>query len=1457
MRTAVLKRVTIWTGGLLLGLVLLMALAVGGAMLWLRSETGRSWLTNKIAELTADSDTAQVTMRGLGPGLPWRISVDELLVADRQGVWLRIENLFVSLSPGELLRKAVRFEVISASELALLRIPESPEEPPEDEEPFSLADLPEIRVQELDVARILLGPELAGRPAMYSLHGKLATSQGVTTAALEARSLERAEDALVLDGRFDQPANTLALALNLDEAPGGFLGSLLDLPKKPSLRLALRGDGPLADWSGAMDASAGELFRLESALTLSAQEPYRIDLQGLLRLAKGLLPAEATDLLGTEVEFRLIGRDEGGLVDFTGSSFRAQGSRADLQGRLDPQQRSVDLTLEAFVPGLASLARRQGLQLEQTTPIRIRVHGPLETPEARLETQVRSLQTGEIRLTDARIVLSASLPKQESGSAGLAASLSLSVEDLTLPGGFDLRPVRLEAKAFTPDFEQITLSRLAVQSPDLALRGSGQARMDGSQAAADLALTVENLSRLAKMSGMPLKGSAELAAKVNLAKTGILTAALRGSTADLSGLPEPLQALLGPRPGLEASLAYGDQEIGLKMLRMTGKELRLEAHGGTDLRDETFALVLSARIPELSGVAKAAGLEAQGGLAANSRLKGRFSQFETAFDVSSQQLVLQGQAITNLRLRADASGLPDLARMRLTLGADTPMGRTEAETQAAYDAQENLIRLLDTRVSLPGLGVTSPELVMRTDSGLVQGGVRGDLESLRFVSALMNTPLDAKGALSLRLDAKQGKQAAILKGDFTKLKVNETQAQALNIRADVNDLFGAPQGRADIDIRQIEQNEMHVDSISLAAQGELKRLSFSARTQGEFVHAFEARLQGLFEQAPDGWSATLQSLRAKVADTPINLRTPARVSSRGQDPNRSYTLSELRLGVADGAISAQGSFGADMASGRLRIESFPAKLLPFVAPKPTAGRLNAVLELEGTPGKPRMDLDLRVRDVRFPGLEQAPAIGLNGQASYAQGRVQAQVRLLGGSGMSGNARAALPVRISLQPFIFDAPPDGPLTGSMDVRLDLALLPPLLQWDDQLLSGTAMTDMNLSGTLGEPRLDGTLRLPDGRYQNLTSGTVLDKLRIVAKASGQTIVLEQLTATDGDKGRIRATGSADLAEDIRYELRANLRHMTLVRMREVTSTASGEVSLRGNLDETTLGGRLTLERTSVSVPERLPPEIVEIEVKRINVPEAEQEQIAAQTEADAEGALTMNLNLAVTIPNQFYVRGRGLDAEFSGDLQVGGTTDNPKLLGTLSLVRGRFTFLGATLTLREGVITFTGVAPPDPQLNVLATSTANDIEARVRLTGSADNLQLTFSSDPPLPEDEVLSRLLFGQAVRNLTPLQAIQLAQAVQQIRGGGGGPDIQSGFRRFLGLDQLTVNEAEASTGGGYTLEAGKYITDDVYLRLDKGITSEEDKVGVIIELTPSINVESEAGTTSGMGVGLFWKKDY
>lgn len=1456
MRPGTLKRTVLWAAGILLGLAVLLALAIGGALLWLRSEPGRDWLAVKITEITSGSDTTRVSVRGIGPGLPWRIAVDEVLVADRQGVWLRLEDILVRPDLSELLRQAFHFEVVSAGEVDLRRLPQGgpqkPEPPHEKEEGPLIPDLPEIRVQELVVGRLRLGKELAGQAMSYSVRGGLATRQGATTAALEARSLERAEDVLLLDSRYAQANDTLAISLAYNESPGGLVGSLLKLPDRPGIRLDLRGDGPLRDWRSEFSVKAGDLFNLQARLAASAVKPYSADLQGRAKTAERLLPEDVAGLVGTEAVFRLMVRpDQSGKIEIAGSGVRTEGIILGLEGLVDPGEQTLDLTARVVMPELVDMVERLGLGLEISEPLLVRAQGPFASPALELRAQAEYLRGGGVSLDRPELTLRARLPRDGSNNGGLEAALDIEAQSISASGEILLRQVKSSVEAATPDFERFRVSRLAARSRELTLNGSAQGNLVAPQVQASLQLAVEDLSRLAHLSGMPLAGSIRLGADLRLAETGVLNASLNARTAGLAGLPEPLLALTGPQVSLATELAYGKQEARLDTLNITGRDLRLEAHGSTNLAEETFAFAFTAKLPEIAAAAKAAGLKADGSLLATGQAKGRFADFGADLRLTSERLALLGQTFANLRTTVSANGLPGAMKARLNLASGTPMGPVEAATVASHDAKRGLALLQDTRLELPGLRVTSPSLAIRTGDKLVDGALRSQVDSLKFVSALLDTPLNARGSLSLRLEAINGRQAATAQGRFGDLSVDDLQAESLRLKVNLNDLLGTPGGTAEADLREVRRGEMRVSSAGLTARGGLKRLTLSAQAQGEWAHPFEVRLTGFFGQAQNGWNAGLDTLRASVADTPIVLRRPVRITAHDQG----YVLDNLLLGVADASISAQGRLRPDSVNARLRVEDFPTELIPFLVPKPSAGRLRAELNVGGSPGEPRLALDLRAGGVRFPGLDDVPALSLVADVDYARGEVQASARFFGGSSASGTLKAAFPAKLSLNPFAFGLPDGGRLTGAVNARLDLAILPTLLQLDDQILAGPAQADLNLSGTLGDPQITGMLGVEGGRYENLNAGTVLDKVHIAARAAGTSIRLERFTATDGGNGRITAEGRLEFADNPSYGLTAKLRAATLTRMPLVTSTASGTIDLSGDSQRAALGGRITLEHTEVSIPGRLPPEVVVLDVKRINVPEEEKgEQDMKQRQARP---FVMSLNMNVRIPNQFFVRGRGLVAEFRGDLDARGSTEAPEIVGALELIRGRFEFLGQNLNLSEGIINFTGAVPPDPQFTLVATATVGEVNTTMRIRGTADNLNIDLSSDPPLPQDEILARLVFGQALSNISPLQAIQLAQAVQQLRGGGGGPDIQGGFRRFLGLDELTVGEAEASAGGGYTLEAGKYITDNVYLRLDKGITAQEDKVGVVIELTPSINVESEAGTTSGMGLGLFWQKDY
>ena len=218
--------------------------------------------------------------------------------------------------------------------------------------------------------------------------------------------------------------------------------------------------------------------------------------------------------------------------------------------------------------------------------------------------------------------------------------------------------------------------------------------------------------------------------------------------------------------------------------------------------------------------------------------------------------------------------------------------------------------------------------------------------------------------------------------------------------------------------------------------------------------------------------------------------------------------------------------------------------------------------------------------------------------------------------------------------------------------------------------------------------------------------------------------------------------------------------------------------------------------------------------------------------------------------------------------------------LESVRGTFDLLGKQFNLSKGQVSFSGATPPNPLLDIQVTYQAPSITALASVSGTASSPVLSFSSQPPLPQDEIVAQILFGQSASNLGRMQAIQLATELASLAGFGknkGG--VMGELRESLGLDVLRFGSIQESgqrrhqTGKAGllqpgqngssedmesipALEVGKYVTDDIYVGLEQGMNGDSSGVRVEIELTPSLNLEGST-TPQGSEVGINWKKDY
>jgi hypothetical protein len=446
-----------------------------------------------------------------------------------------------------------------------------------------------------------------------------------------------------------------------------------------------------------------------------------------------------------------------------------------------------------------------------------------------------------------------------------------------------------------------------------------------------------------------------------------------------------------------------------------------------------------------------------------------------------------------------------------------------------------------------------------------------------------------------------------------------------------------------------------------------------------------------------------------------------------------------------------------------------------------------------------------------------------------------------------------PLRFSLWPVVLSLPEQEEISGSLSSDLNLEDLRPVLKMLGNESAGTISCNISIGGTLGSPVVGGTITLADGRFAYPKKGILLTGIKATALLSEGVLEIRHLEASDNAGGRISGFGRLSLFPWGRPDayLELLLDRFKILNLDEARITASGSISCLRDSDGILLKGGLSAGPAELSIPRRSYRRLEEIPVVEIPAP-----LTPTPVPEAGKGMIPSNIRfqVGIEVPGRLFLRGRGLESEWEGTLNLTGTLNHPVISGLFRAVRGRFNLLGKRFELKEGEVRLEGTSASSAFISAAAQTRASDITALMRISGTLANPMIELSSDPPIPKDEILARVLFGRSLSRITPLQAITLADAALTLRGGGG-LDMMGRARRLLGIDDIEIKVPEK--GIGPSLGIGKYLGDRLFIRLESGADPESSKASVQMELTPEILVESEVGADAKGGIGIIWRWDY
>lgn len=606
--------------------------------------------------------------------------------------------------------------------------------------------------------------------------------------------------------------------------------------------------------------------------------------------------------------------------------------------------------------------------------------------------------------------------------------------------------------------------------------------------------------------------------------------------------------------------------------------------------------------------------------------------------------------------------------------------------------------------------------------------------------------------------------------------------------------------------------------------------------------------------SPDAY---LVAAQGQANGIPFRTGTPARITAaRGV-----YTLAPTRIdfgqGTNAGSARLAGSFGGGVTAAQARLDSLNLSILSaFVPNLGVSGAVTGSLDYrQQGQAIPAADARLTVANFQRTGLSAVSEpvdVQVIGKLLPDGGEMRALVKR--GPMAIGRLLATLrplpPGAGSWTTRLMQAPLGGGIryNGPSAVLFSLAALP------NQQLSGPIAVAADFSGRVSAPQLNGLIRADNLTYDNETYGTRLSQMKIAARFNNDRLELTGMTARAGS-GTVQAQGTIGLAADAGFpvDVRARLDNAQLAKSDAVAATSSGTIRFTHGRDGGLLQGNLTIPEARYQIIRQGAAEVPELTGVR------RKSQIVTPRPTDRltpAPVSTIRLDLNVSAPNQLFVSGMGLESEWQMKLHVGGTSAAPVVTGGLDLVRGTYSFAGKRFEVNRGTIRFNGGALSDPDINIQATTTVNGITAVIQITGTGQRPQIAFTSTPALPQDEVLSRLLFGTNPENLSATEAIQLASALNSLRGSGGGLNPLGKLRSATGFDRLRVLGADQATGRGTSLAAGKYITDNIYVEIvtdARGYTATQ----LEIALTRTLSLLTATGSQGGSDVRLKYSRDY
>ncbi len=518
--------------------------------------------------------------------------------------------------------------------------------------------------------------------------------------------------------------------------------------------------------------------------------------------------------------------------------------------------------------------------------------------------------------------------------------------------------------------------------------------------------------------------------------------------------------------------------------------------------------------------------------------------------------------------------------------------------------------------------------------------------------------------------------------------------------------------------------------------------------------------------------------------------------------------------------------------------------------------------LSGKAGSPDLEGSLLLQGSQFSGV---PIDSLRAGFSYkhSEHKMHLFARLISQNQEALAMRGEAPLLVDLKNFEVTLPGGNDslkaqvTSSNFNLQaLDGLVMPEMASG----LKGLLNSRIYVGGTYDRPLIHGFLNLSEAGVTIRPANIKLENMEMALSMNPDSLVLKKLHVHSGD-GDLNAAGQVDLNgfQPGQFHLTMTSKNFQVFNTRVAKAAVSLNTQLKGTTVRPVLTGDVRIDHADI-YPTRLSTN--NVEVVHLN---AENQDTTSQALYDS-----LSMNLSVKMPADVWLRSRGspeMSIEMTGDLQL---TKHPaqdlQVFGTLKSRRGYVKQLGKKFILDTGELTFNG-APANPHLNIKATYQLrhpSDISIYYMITGTLENPEFNYDSDPQMNLENIVSYTLFGRPFNSLLSWQQSAAGsesgrQVVQNAALNLLLNKVEGLATDRLGIDMIEVNSSGSNGGSGTTIKMGKYISDRVFVAIQHQIGSNEPGNEIILQyyINPDLELMLTQGNNAQSGIDIQWTHDY